>query len=315
VDAGHLFELISAQAPQAAALAQAVHAAMASAVAYQVTGPATSSSHGMSIYFPPAAVYYDPEFDQAVGVERWRALLKAYYQAAAAARAPEFACGASGACTHTPTNTEETLRGRLASGSVAVIADAVVRYGVPTNGDVGVFLLGDAPASYWTASGVEWAEGTWDYSLLSLEQGTLSSYGYLSWQDLGAGKVRATIPLAYWESPSNSPVLALWQLVFQGGSLIQDTYFAVSDTGAVAELAPVAGSVFQTVVAYQEALAAAWAPSWTYFTGDARFDAAQPIGPNLVTLNTNVRFFMSLAVENAAGAGDHIYAITTRPYY
>lgn len=275
----------------------AVQSAVSSAVVYQVAGAAKVGSNGLSIYFPPGAAYYDAGYDTLPGMAAWRTFLAALFAGGAAQTVPTFETGSYDAVI-----AGLTVTGTITTGAESAVSEAKLGYGVSDLAS-GAWLLGDSPA---VVSGSD-VTGTWDWSVLTLEQGTYAEYGYLSVEVVSASLFSASIPLAYDEPGAASLQSALWRIVFDtGGSVVSNNVFLFTGSG-VAELSPAAGSKLRAVVMYMADLAS-WSFSWELSApAGAGFDATQPFGLNLVTLSSGVPYAAVLRIENAGGEGDWLY--------
>ena len=277
--------------------ASAVQGAVTSAVVYQRSGAAKVGSHGLSIYFPPGAAYYKAGYDALPGMDAWRTFLAAVFGGGAAQTVPTFASGSYDAVV-----SGLTVSGTVTSGAETAVSDAKLTYGVSDLGG-GAWLLGDSPAD---VSGGD-VTGSWDWSVLQLEQGAYAEYGYLSVEVVSASLFSASIPLAYDEPGAAALQSALWRIVFDtGGSVVSNNVFLFTGSG-VAELSPKAGSKLRALVVHMADLGV-WSFSWELSAdAGAGFDATQPLGLGLVALSRGVYYAAVLRIENAGGEGDWLY--------
>lgn len=291
--------------------AAALEAAISGAVLYQVKGTATASATGLSIYLPPASLYYEANYDSLPGMDAWRSFVKAYYAAAATATAPTFASGAYNA-----TSPAVYLDGLLTPGSLSTASTATLVYGLPGNsGDAWVF--GESGATASTESDGDHIRAEWDYSFLRLTQTAPVAhheFGYLAVRQVDANTGAAIVPFNYYEPGLQSARPVMRQVVFElsSGAVLNDAYFLVSTSGQVGELAPVAGSTLRAVVAHLPN-AGTQQTEWVEFSASGGFDASQFISYDFVSLNPGAAFFSGLRVANAAGSGDWIATSVTTP--
>jgi len=274
-----------------------VQSAVTSAVVYQVAGSAKVGSHGLSIYFPPGAAYYQAGYDALPGMDAWRTFLAAVFAGGAAQTVPTFDSGG-----YDPTVAGLTVTGTVASGAETAVTEAKLGYGVSDLGS-GAWLLGDSPAALAGSD----VTGTWNWSALQLEQGAYAEYGYLSLEVVSASLFSASIPLAYDEPGAASLQSALWRIVFDtGGSVVSNNVFLFTGSG-VAELSPAAGSRLRALVMHMPDLGV-WSFSWELSAdGGAGFDATQPLGLSVAALPGGTYYAAVLRIENAGGEGDWLY--------
>lgn len=278
------------------------------AVIYQVTGGATAGAGGLSIYFPPSPAYYDNEYTTLAsltgvkGVAEWSSFVTAYFGGGAAGGTPIFAASNIDELSET----RLTLSGTLTSP--AVIADAFMVYGLRLSdlatGLTHTVLLGENEASL---SGTT-VSGSWDWSVLVLEQGAYSEFGYLALRKLNATQVVAAIPLVY-ELPGGQRQEAIRTVVYHLGdkTTVSDRTYLYSAGGALGELTPQAGSKLRAKVALLSDYTS-FTPEWTLFreTGSG-FDATQDISIAFGTITPGAEVYGGLRVQNAAHEGSYVF--------
>lgn len=308
VDIGDLFGAV----PELGSTAVALKNAVTAAVAYQVRGSAYTQATGLAIYFPTSSRYYDGAgYAPIPGMDDWRTVLAAYYGVAAV---PAFDLenpntGIAGDAT------SFFVVGALTAGSLNSASNAYFVFGVP--GDSGdAWAYGDSPPVIVTDTGVDYLVGTWDYTFLVLSQATPfdhAEYGYLSLSVDGENAI-ASIPLAYYPPGADQPEFALRLITVNlaASTVTSDIYFGVTETGAVGQLTPRAGSTMRALVRHFP-VATQWSSEWIESTSSGAFDATQPIALSFLTLDSGYPFFAGLRVENAAGDGDWISTDVTAP--
>jgi hypothetical protein len=297
VDAGDLSGRLTSLGGDATAL----RAAVLGAVAYQVEGSAYASATGMSIYFPAASAYYDAAiYDALPGVDPWRTFVKAYYAAASAEAAPDFASG-----TFDATSASVTLDALLTAGSLANVASATLVFGVPgSSGDA--WLYGDTPATTYTDASGDHVTGSWDYSLLHLYQAAPTAhdeYGYVSVRQVDASTGAVVIPMSYYPAGSSVAQEAVRLIVFDlaTASSASDVYY-VETNGVLGQLSPASGATMRARVGHL-ADWTTWDGTWADATGSGAFDATAPIALEFLDLGAGAPYFAGLLAENAAGQG------------
>ncbi len=305
VDLGDLAAQVSQQMSSASAAQAAVSAALSKAVVAKTSGPQTSRSTGLSIYFPPSRTYYDPAYSQLTGVNAWRGFLSRFFQANTAVVAPAFV--GDTAATQV-TSTQATFTGTLASGAEENVTTAELYYGY-AQADGKLVILGDRTAQVGSGTVV----GSWDYSAVKLSQGSRSGYAYLSLAPTANGEVSVTMPLSYHETAGGSAgQFAVRMLLINSSSTVtQDNYYLISD-GGFGQLYPVPGSVLKPLVQIYDSNT-----DTSYFdvvsATDASFDATQPIGIGFERLARGTQVFGILNIADYSGNGDQVANVVVTP--
>ncbi|HEX8440687.1 clostripain-related cysteine peptidase [Archangium sp.] len=303
-DLGHLADQLGALAPSAAQARTSIQAALAKAVVAKTSGPQTAMSTGLSIYFPSAAAYYKPDYAALGEMASWRGLLTRLLQGGTGA-APTFVGEVADISVDDSDNI--VLRGALTRGSAERITASRFYYGYSDSSGT-LVLLGDMPASVEGTSASAYVEASWAYSSLVLRQGTKSGYAYLNLDAAVGGKIVATMPFLYFESPSAEGQFAVRVLVLQNESLVQDSYYLQSE-GGFGELYPLADSLLYPLVQVVDG------EGNTSFDVIATggFDATQPIALDFEPLASGTQAFGMLTIEDQTGQGDSAYNVWAVP--
>jgi len=300
IDLGNFADRLAKGDPKLDAAVKDLDKAIRAAVLASTNGAAKAASTGLSIYFPPQAVYYDPAYDQLTEVSAWRDFLKAYYAAAGdVTGGPTFTNKDHLADEATGADGSITTSGQLTDGTVDSVAVATLTFGVvlPDTGDI--VFVGDQPADV-DASGA--VSSAWDTSILALTQGAKTDYGYLSVAVEG-DTLGVTLPLAYREKADSDQVQVLLKVVFDAkGNELGKTFYRITE-GGPGELTPAAGSTVQAILLVKPANGDA--PDWSV-ASDIVFDPTQPIDLGLAQLTEGVTVDLTLSVSDFAGHGDFV---------
>jgi hypothetical protein len=284
-----------------AASVTGVKKALALAVVNQISGAAYPDVGGLSLYFPQLASGYDPDYTSVTAAATWRGFLSQFYAAAGAlSESPEFTNPDHEALV-TDLGTELQVEGQLRAGTFDNLAEATFSFGVVDQAQT-LYLLGEQPASV-TATGL--VSSTWDKSVLGLVQGAVEDYAYYSFEVADSGLLSLSVPLDYDDGSSEEFVLL--QLVFEAdGTLVSNKYYAEA-SGSWAELVPLAGSTFQTLVP----TVAAGASDATWEPQPQLFDASQGLDLKFIALSAGVSVVVQLTATDYADQGDSVVRVGT----
>jgi hypothetical protein len=307
VDLGHLADQISAQASEVAPSRTSIRAALTKAVVAKTSGPQTTSAMGLSIYFPPQAAYYRADYGALTEVANWRGFLTRFFQGSASGVKPTFL---QETAQVVPTTNGYIFRGQLSSNAAEFITASELYYGY-VQADNTLVVLGDRPASVVGSGAQAYVEGSWNLTALKLTQGTKSGYAYLSLEAASNGMIAATMPLAYFESPTSQGQYALRVLLIDSAGTVSQDAFYVESEGGFGEMSAVPGAILIPLVQIVDANGEA---SFDVLTGgSAQFDATQPISLSFESLRTGTNAFGLLSINDYKGEGDSAYNIVVAP--
>jgi hypothetical protein len=305
VDLVDLAARVAAEDPSYAAVADAIAVAVSKAVVSRFHGPSRAGSNGMSAYFPFHSRDEDPTYKEIAEVAPWRQFLDSYLTAADGGQvaAPSFA-SPDGLADAQVVNGDLVVSGALTPGSSAVINQATLYYGVGDASSGTFYVLGSNPASFSTTI----VQGSWNLSILRLDQGSSTSYGYLDAEVAADGSVSLTIPFVYRQTPASTAQTAIRLLVFDSGiNLVQDSYYLDSG-GVFGQLDPPRGSTLNsTILVIDSNGQARWSELAT------AFDATALIVPSIETLPSGSLVFGELNVENIKGDASAVIGVAMTP--
>jgi|GEM_PF-267011 len=305
VDLGQLaMNLGAANAPLGQATDDLAHA-LTGAVVLRHAGQAQAGASGLSIYLPLQAGYYAADYDDLDEVAPWRSFLGAFYRAGQGipdGLRPDFT-NPNDVAVAQLTAEGFQLSGTLAAGTGAYVTSAVIDYGVVDTEGQSVVLLGQAPAQVAGDA----VGASWDLGVLTLSQDGATAFAYLGLEAEGA-YLNASIPFAYTAPGAAEARLALLYYVLEAatGTVVQATYYVVSD-GGYGELFPEVGSTLAPVVPIVGTDGqATWAP-----TSEVAFDPLREIASELAPLPDGTTVYASLTAADFGGNGDTVYATAT----
>jgi hypothetical protein len=305
-DLDDLVRQSSAIASSLSSAQAAVSAAVARAVRGNFAGSAQTGATGITVYFPPSSNLVRAGYGELTAAGNWRTLLGDVYGASSVV--PTFT-NANKVADTLLDGTKLNIQGTLAAGSANGLASASLFYGV----HVGNFyyLLGDEPAAYDTAT----VGASWNFSSLTVFQGSVEAYGYSSFQASGSNYL-LTVDFMYQADSSSSPVYAPRQIAFEvtqaGSRIISDTHY-VQNGSTFGELVPKAGSALGPIVKRVEAgsgkidyVYGGTTPfmATTGANGQPVFDVGLRFDP----LGTGSSAIAGLDIRNSAGQGDVVSA-------
>ena len=301
IDLGHLATKLGAADGHLKAEADAVVAALSSAVLHRIHGPTTTAATGLSIYFPPAA-HYTQGYDQLPDIAPWRDFLKDLFHAGQnlpAGQVPTFTNAGHVAQVAWAAD-GLTIAGQLATGTVQNVASAQLTYGVVDPGSGSVVVTGDSTAAV-DASGL--VGGTWNAAVLMMQQGAMSSYCYLSANEAEGGYVELVIPIAYAAPGWSGDQMVLLEYVLDpAGNLVQETYYLVTE-GGLGELYPAAGATMKPLVLL---VASDGSSEWSYVDDNA-FDPFGQIDFDWESLPDGTTVYVEVDVVDFGGHSDYVY--------
>jgi hypothetical protein len=257
-DLGLLVAEIGADALDVSDQADAVITAMNDVVAYNVAGPVTQTSTGMSIYFPPESTYYDAAYDEVPAAADWAAFLASYYGAGEEiADEPAYLSNDGGVDQSFFDQDGLNLVGTFDPALETSLTEARIRYGAVQE-DGSVLYLGTEPADLST-DGSGTALGIYDLTSLEITDGvdTFTAYFDLT-LDPESGTATFSVPMTYQapgETEPSEQVRLLIVVDTEGdGGILSETYYAIDpETGTAGELqADPTGLVFPKLLVVGE---------------------------------------------------------------
>jgi len=210
-----------------------------------VAGEATRDATGLSIYFPPRAELFSPDYGAVDQGGAWSGFLGTYYASGASipeAERPRFT-EADGKADATFDDDGLHLRGTFDAGVEDNLAGATIAYGLDES-DGSITLLGEEPAELGSPGSGE-VTGHYDLTALTIDDGSRTAFGYLQLNvDEDDDLATIEVPLAYFASgadvAANRSQDALLSLTVDGdGTIVEQNWYALDDTlGTYGELAP-----------------------------------------------------------------------------
>ena len=245
-DLGLLASAIGESAPEVADQADAVVAALEDAVVDSVDGVVTAGATGLSIYLPPVVDLADPAYLDVSSADEWSDFLDAYYGAGAAIPEEEQAqftdLGEGPEVTFDDGGI--TLTGTFDPAGLDNVTEASISYAI-ANDDGSITYYGEEIADFDDSGEAPSALGTYDLSVMQLDDGYDSAYAYVA-LDLSDDLSTAyfDIPMTYYASTDprqRDPKDALLSMVMdiEAGEFSSETiYIYDEESGGYGELAP-----------------------------------------------------------------------------
>jgi hypothetical protein len=254
-DLGRLAEAIGdrADTEPVSDRADAVVDALDDVVVGSVEGEATSDATGLSIYFPPQAEQYSPDYGEVDRAGAWSGFLDSYYTTGSTiptAERPQFTDPEAEAETETEAEVEVTfdddglhLQGTFDAAAEDNLAGATIAYGLDET-DGSITLLGEEPADLGEAGSGE-VTGDYDLTALTISDGSETAFAYLQLSpDEDDGLATIEVPLAYYASGADVAAdhgqdVVLSLTVDRDGTIVEETWYAFDEAlGTYGELAP-----------------------------------------------------------------------------
>jgi hypothetical protein len=290
IDLGRFATDLAAAEPKLATAQAGVSTALGKVIRTKVAGAAQSKTTGLSIYFPETSRAYRTDYGTLPGVTEWSSFLTSYYatgQSIAVGSQPQVV---SELGTISAANGQLVLVGQLKPGTWANISSVTLNFGVVLDSDF--VLLGDTPG---VLDGSGAIGGSWDATILKLEQGTTWDYGYLSVSEDASGLIVVDIPLSYTEKPGAVAQEIIYEIVINANTsqVASETYYAQVG-GAYGELVPLAGSTLSTLLLMVSGASGdvVWVP------GTEVFDGTLPLTISLEPLPSGTQVFMMVTAED-----------------
>ena len=243
-DLGLLASSIGESAPEVAAQAGELVAALDAAVLEDIEGSGTAGATGLSIYLPPVAELADPAYAEVVSSGPWGGFLDSYYgagEAIPAEQLPAFTDPEAGPEVGFEDDGTISLLGTFDVAAFGNITEATVSYAV-VNDDGSITYLGEEVTDFADDGTVS---GAYDLTSLQISDGEDIAYAYVDLtlsDDLLTGFF--DVPMTYYAStdPEQSdPQEALLSLVLDAetSEFVSETIYIYDEvSGGYGELAP-----------------------------------------------------------------------------
>ena len=297
-DLGTLVSKIGVASVQVSDAADAVSRALGDVVVDKISGPVTTESSGLSIYFPTAPDYLDEAYTGVPGTADWSPFLLAYHglgEAIPVEEAPATAEGTQATITLVEDGLEIT--GQFDPATVPNIVDTTLFYGYETE-DGSIVVLGDEPAELAEDGS---AFGATDLTQLTISDGEDTIEAYLSLTvDDETGLATADVPLYYMAPGSEEAEDILLSIVFDAetSEVQQETYYAVSESGSYGELsAEPDGLLFPQVLLYDTE----GNPEWVQHGEGGIFAEIEDLAYELIPFESGTTIYADLTVTDFGG--------------
>ncbi|MBJ7356156.1 clostripain-related cysteine peptidase [Nocardioides sp.] len=243
-DLGLLASSIGESAPEVAAQAGELVAALDAAVLEDIEGSGTAGATGLSIYLPPVAELADPAYAEVVSAGPWGGFLDSYYgagEAIPAEQLPAFTDPEAGPEVGFEDDGTISLLGTFDVAAFGNITEATVSYAV-VNDDGSITYLGEEVTDFAEDGTVS---GAYDLTSLQISDGEDVAYAYVDLtlsDDLLTGFF--DVPMTYYASTDpeqTDPQEALLSLVLDAetSEFVSETIYIYDEvSGGYGELAP-----------------------------------------------------------------------------
>jgi hypothetical protein len=241
IDLGGLLDNLAAESDGPLAdSAAAASAALDDVVLDHVSGPSTSASTGMSIYFPPVQSYFYDDYLGLDDVPTWPATLAEFFANGALlddASQVDFDESADPVTEFTGDGVSVFVP--LVEGTTDAVVDATLAVGFEDDGEF-VYVL-ETPAEIVT-DGTPGVQADYDLTYLTLGDGTTDSVVYQSVGiDPGTGNTVIDIPMDYVapgddDSDYSDGLLSI--VLDDDGTIIEQDFFLRDDSGAMGAFDP-----------------------------------------------------------------------------
>lgn len=236
-DLGQLAAAIGVEALDVADLADTLVKALNDAVVERVDGAATKGATGLSIYFPPDADYFQPEYGEVEQAKGWASFLAGYYGAGRdipASRRPTFTNADDVAETFFDEDGFNII-GTFDPASGENLVEAIVSYGI-VEADGSVTYLGEEPGAV-ADDGSNRAIGIYDLTALSISDGEDTAFAYITLdvpEDEEDEVFTVDVPMAYYEpgdeeGETYQDVLLSLTIDGESGDVVEETYYAYDE--------------------------------------------------------------------------------------
>lgn len=215
--------------------------AMNNVLISQVTGPATRSATGLSIYFPELSEYAKEDYIAIPGLDDWKNLLLEHFSLQE--NIPENKKANIVTDTFEPSySLDDDGLSITAQFDIAVeenLTESVIYYGIPED-DGSILFIGEEPGEI-SNDGSGLVEGFYDLSALTMSDGIDTVYAY-SEITTDESYLYLDIPLAYL-SPEDVEAdseqlrdLVLSLTVNETGEILSEIYYEIDENGQWGEL-------------------------------------------------------------------------------
>ncbi len=215
--------------------------AMADILINQVTGPATRSATGLSIYFPELGEYADEDYLEIPGLDNWVNLLSGYFSSQESI--PDNKKANLVTDTFEPSyyldedGLSITAQFDIATGENLV--ESVIYYGISEN-DGSILFIGEEPGEI-SDDGTGLVEGFYDLTALTMSDGinTVYAYSQITTDD---SYLYLDIPLAYLPPgelearPEKLRDVVLSLTITETGEILSEIYYEIDESGQWGEL-------------------------------------------------------------------------------
>ena len=241
-DLGQLSEGLGSADEEIAAVAEGVNASLDAAIVDSVAGPATEGASGLSVYFPPSAEHFSPDYAE-VEDDTWAPLLDAFYTAGENIPDDEVVAFDESASAGSDATGEYffdenglTISGTFAAGNADNLSEAVIYYGLPQE-DGSIFYIGEEPGNIYDDGT---ADATFDLTTLTISDGqdTVDAYLDLGY-DADSDTYSIDVPLVY--APPGATAeeefldLNLSLVLDSDFNILSETYYEFQEEGTLGE--------------------------------------------------------------------------------
>ena len=215
--------------------------AMADILINQVTGPATRSATGLSIYFPELGEYADEDYLEIPGLDNWVNLLSGYFSSQESI--PDNKKANLVTDTFEPSYyLDEDGLSITAQFDIATeenLVESVIYYGISEN-DGSILFIGEEPGEI-SDDGTGLVEGFYDLTALTMSDGinTVYAYSQITTDD---SYLYLDIPLAYLPPgelearPEKLRDVVLSLTITETGEILSEIYYEIDESGQWGEL-------------------------------------------------------------------------------
>ena len=215
--------------------------AMADILINQVTGPATRSATGLSIYFPELGEYANEDYLEIPGLDNWVNLLSEYFSSQESI--PDNKKANLVTDTFEPSYyLDEDGLSITAQFDIATeenLVESVIYYGISEN-DGSILFIGEEPGEI-SDDGTGLVEGFYDLTALTMSDGinTVYAYSQITTDD---SYLYLDIPLAYLPPgelearPEKLRDVVLSLTITETGEILSEIYYEIDESGQWGEL-------------------------------------------------------------------------------
>lgn len=241
IDLGGFLANLAAEEGEIAGLADAAIAALDAVVLEHIAGPATSTSTGLSIYFPPTENLFYEDYMGLDDVPAWPTMLAQYF-ASGALLAEESRAAFTEAINPVVTLGEDGVGvfAPMPAAGAESVADASVAVGFDNDGEL-VYVL-EMPATVMEQDGAVGVGAEYDLTYLTIGDGSEDALVYQSLGiDPGTGHTVIDIPMDYvapGDDPSEYRDALMTVVLDEDGSILEQDFYARDSTGSLGAFDP-----------------------------------------------------------------------------